>query len=108
MLDISWLEDLAAVADTRNLTRAAELRNVSQSGLSRRLQSLENWAGAALLDRRKSPIELTDAGTQLLATANDVIGRLNATRRALREDQDQATRSVRFAAPHLLSVTFFP
>ncbi|MFM9458768.1 LysR family transcriptional regulator, partial [Streptomyces europaeiscabiei] len=55
MLDISWLEDLAAVADTRNLTRAAELRNVSQSGLSRRLQSLENWTGAALLDRRKSP-----------------------------------------------------
>jgi DNA-binding transcriptional LysR family regulator len=108
MLDVRWLEDLAAVAETKNLTRAAELRSVSQSGLSRRLQSLEHWAGAALLDRRKSPVELTEAGLQLLATANDVIGRLNATRRALREDQDKATRSVRFAAPHLLSVTFFP
>jgi DNA-binding transcriptional LysR family regulator len=108
MLDVRWLEDLAAVAETKNLTRAAELRSVSQSGLSRRLQSLEHWAGAPLLDRRKSPVELTEAGLQLLATANDVIGRLNATRRALREDQDKATRSVRFAAPHLLSVTFFP
>ncbi len=96
MLDVRWLEDLAAVAETKNLTRAAELRSVSQSGLSRRLQSLEHWAGAPLLDRRKSPVELTEAGLQLLATANDVIGRLNATRRALREDQDKATRSVRF------------
>ncbi|KJC41113.1 hypothetical protein UP09_20840 [Bradyrhizobium sp. LTSP885] len=108
MLDVRWLEDLAAVAGTKNLTRAAELRGISQSGLSRRLQSLEHWAGAPLLNRGKSPVELTEAGLQLLATANDVIGRLNATRRTLREDQDKATRSVRFAAPHLLSVTFFP
>jgi LysR family transcriptional regulator, hypochlorite-specific transcription factor HypT len=108
MLDLRWLEDLATIAETRNLTRAAELRNVSQSGLSRRLQSLEHWAGVALIDRRKTPIELTEAGRHLLTVASDVMGRLNATRRAIRDDQDEKTRSVRFAAPHILSVTFFP
>jgi DNA-binding transcriptional LysR family regulator len=108
MLDVRWLEDLLAIAETRNLTRAAELRHVSQSGLSRRLRSLEHWAGATLLDRRKSPVELTEAGQQLLAVSQDVLGRLNATRRALREDQNTRTRSIRFAAPHILSVTFFP
>lgn len=108
MLDIRWLEDLAAIAETRNLTRAAELRNIGQSGLSRRLQSLEHWAGVSLIDRQKSPIELTEAGQHLLATGTDVMGRLNATKRALREDRDEKLRSIRFAAPHILSVTFFP
>ena len=79
-----------------------------ESGLSRRLQSLENWAGAALLNRRKSPIELTDAGAQLLATANDVIGRLNATRRALRKTRIKRRGACALPPLHLLSVTFFP
>lgn len=108
MLDIRWLEDLATIAETRNLTRAAEFRNVTQSGLSRRLQSLEHWAGTELINRRKSPIELTEAGEQLLAVSTDVIGRLNGARRAIREDADDKLKSVRFAAPHILSVTFFP
>jgi DNA-binding transcriptional LysR family regulator len=108
MLDIRWLEDFIVVAETRNITRAAELRNVTQSGLSRRIQSLEHWAGAALIDRRHAPLELTDAGLKLLDVANDSLGRLNGVRRSIREDQDERLRSIRFAAPHILSVTFFP
>lgn len=108
MLDIRWLEDLIAVAETRNITRAAELRNVTQSGLSRRIQSLEHWAGAPLIDRRRTPLDLTDAGLKLLDVANEALGRLHGARRAIREDQNERLRSIRFAAPHILSVTFFP
>ena len=108
MLDIRWLEDLIVLADTLNFTKASEIRNVTQSGLSRRIQSLEHWAGAPLFDRRKSPFELTDAGHKLLAVANDILGRLNGARRLIREDQDELSRSIRFAAPHILSMTFFP
>jgi LysR family transcriptional regulator, hypochlorite-specific transcription factor HypT len=108
MLDIRWLEDLIVVAETRNITRAAELRNVTQSGLSRRLQSLEHWVGAPLVDRRRTPLELTDAGHKLLDVANEALGRLNGVRRAIREDHNERLRSIRFAAPHVLSVTFFP
>jgi LysR family transcriptional regulator, hypochlorite-specific transcription factor HypT len=108
MLDIRWLEDFIVVAETRNITRAAELRNVTQSGLSRRIQSLEHWAGAALIDRRHAPLELTEAGHKLLDVANQALGRLNGVRRTIREDQNERLRSIRFAAPHILSVTFFP
>ncbi|MBY3088907.1 LysR family transcriptional regulator [Rhizobium laguerreae] len=108
MLDIRWLEDLAAIAEYRNLTKAAEKRNVTQSGLSRRLQSLERWVGALLIDRSKNPIYLTKAGEELLAISSDVIGRLNGTRRAIRDEADKKLAAVRFAAPHALSVTFFP
>jgi DNA-binding transcriptional LysR family regulator len=108
MLDIRWLEDLAAIAEYRNLTKAAEKRNVTQSGLSRRLQSLERWAGALLIDRSRNPIYLTKAGEELLAISSDVVGRLNGTRRAIRDEADKRLTAVRFAAPHVLSVTFFP
>lgn len=108
MLDVRWLEDLVAIAETRNLTKAAELRCVTQPGLSRRIQSLEHWAGATLIDRRRSPLELTEAGLRLLSVANEVVGRLNGVRHAIREDLDERLRMVRFAAPHILSVTFFP
>jgi len=108
MLDIRWLVDLAAIAEYRNLTKAAEKRNVTQSGLSRRLQSLERWAGASLIDRSKNPICLTKAGEELLATSGEVVARLNETRRAIRDDADERMTAVRFAAPHVLSVTFFP
>ncbi|MDQ0996149.1 DNA-binding transcriptional LysR family regulator [Phyllobacterium ifriqiyense] len=108
MLDIRWLEDLAAIAEYRNLTKAAEKRNVTQSGLSRRLQSLERWAGVLLIDRSKNPIYLTKAGEEMLAISSDVVGRLNGTRRAIRDEADKRMTAVRFAAPHVLSVTFFP
>jgi len=108
MLDIRWLEDFIVVAETRNITKASELRNVTQSGLSRRIQSLEHWAGAPLIERRRMPLELTEAGHKLLDVANEALGRLHGVRRTIREDQNERLRSIRFAAPHILSATFFP
>ena len=108
MLDVRWLEDFIVVAETRNLTKASAIRNVTQSGLSRRIQSLEHWVGAPLIDRRKSPLELTDAGYKLLKVASETVSRLNGARRSIRDDQDDRVRCIRFAAPHILSMIFFP
>lgn len=108
MLDMRWLEDFVVLAETRSFTRAADLRNVTQSGLSRRIQSLEHWAGTPLLDRQAVPLALTPPGQRLLEAAGGALGLLNAARRAIREDRDERLRSVRLAAPHILSVTFFP
>lgn len=108
MLDVRWLEDLVVLAETRSFTRASEIRNVTQSSLSRRIQSLEHWAGAPLIDRQRTPLALTPAGHQLLDVAGGALGLLNGVRHAIREDQDERLRTVRLAAPHILSVTFFP
>ena len=108
MLDVGWLEDLITLAETRSFTRASEIRNVTQSGLSRRIQSLEQWAGAPLIDRQRTPLALTPAGHRLLDAAAGALGLLNGARHAIREDQDERLRTVRLAAPHILSVTFFP
>ena len=49
-MQIKWVDDLLAVAQTKNFSRAADLRCVTQSALSRRIRSLEDWAGVELVD----------------------------------------------------------
>lgn len=108
MLDIRWLEDLLALAELRNFRKAAELRHIAQSGLSRRIQSLEHWAAVPLVDREATPLELTDHGKALAAVAADVVRRLNQQRVAFAEIRRTGARNVAIVAPRSLSVSFFP
>ncbi|MFD0386818.1 LysR family transcriptional regulator [Tistrella bauzanensis] len=80
MLDIRWLEDLIALAETGSFTRAADRRNVTQSGFSRRIQSLEQWARAPLVDRAGTPLRLTNAGYEVLGVAQSVVGEVTHLR----------------------------
>lgn len=50
------------VANTQNITKAAQLLHVSQPSLSQYLNRLEQELGVKLLDRSCSPIQLTEAG----------------------------------------------
>ena len=61
-MDVRWLDDFQAVIDCGSFTHAAQRRGVSQSGLSRRIQALEQWVGAPLFDRLAQPLLLTAAG----------------------------------------------
>ena len=51
-----------AVAETRNFTRAAELRNDTQPALTRAVQKLEEELGGLLLRREHNLTHLTDFG----------------------------------------------
>ena len=108
MLDTRWLEDFVAIANTRSFKKAAEQRNVSQSGLSRRVQSLEQWAGTALIDRNAVPLELTDAGRDLLEVATGVVSELAHVKHKFANRANQEKKLLRLTAPHILSATFFP
>ena len=50
-METRWLEDFVSLAETRSFSRSAQLRHVTQSAFSRRIQSLETWAGTDLVDR---------------------------------------------------------
>ena len=74
-------------------------RNFTQPALSRRIQSLEKWAGVSLIDRSQTPLVLTEAGKKLLRTGIDILERLNDARSALQGDGHEEVRaSVRLAA----------
>src|SRR5438445_10349903 len=68
-MDTRWFQDFVTLAEVRNFTRAAEIRNVSQAAFSRRVQALEHWVGAKLIDRTAFPTRLTAAGERFRAIA---------------------------------------
>ncbi|WP_437186137.1 LysR family transcriptional regulator [Planctomicrobium sp. SH668] len=61
-MNIRNTEIFCEIATHRSLTRAGEVRQISQSAVSQALQQLEEKLGVMLVDRSKRPIELTAAG----------------------------------------------
>jgi DNA-binding transcriptional LysR family regulator len=78
-VETKWLEDFISLAETRSFSRSAQLRHITQPAFSRRIQSLEAWAGIDLVDRSSYPTRLTAAGETLHAQALEIIGSLAFT-----------------------------
>lgn len=107
-MEFSWLEDFLALVDTGNFNRAAEMRHLTQPAFSRRIRALEDWVGASLFDRATHRVTLTAAGDRFRPIAEDLLRRLLQGREEIRQVAATAAASLRFAATHVLSLTFFP
>ncbi len=107
-METKWLEDFVSLAETRSFSRSAQLRHVTQPAFSRRIQSLEAWAGANLVDRSSYPTQLTPAGQTLYAQALEMLQALQNTRAMLRGHNAAGQDFIQFALPHTLAFTFFP
>ncbi len=107
-METKWLEDFVSLAETRSFSRSAQLRHVTQPAFSRRIQSLEAWAGTDLVDRSSYPTRLTPAGQTLYEQALEMLQSLQSTRAMLRAHTAAAQDVIEFAVPHTLAFTFFP
>ena len=107
-MHIKWLDDLLAIAEWNNFSRAAEVRCVTQSALSRRIQSLEEWVGVELVDRGTYPIQLTAAGLTFCQESREALAGLLRLRSNLRDGERMPERSIQVTAGHNLSMTFLP
>ena len=86
-MDTKWLEDFISLADTRSFSRSAQLRHVTQPAFSRRIQSLEAWAGVELVDRSSYPTQLTPAGITFYTQALEILQSLHISRAQLRNPE---------------------
>jgi len=107
-VETKWLEDFISLAETRSFSRSAQLRHITQPAFSRRIQSLEAWAGIDLVDRSSYPTRLTAAGETFHAQALEIVGSLQATRNMMRGHAAAGADVIEFAVPHSLAFTFFP
>jgi DNA-binding transcriptional LysR family regulator len=71
-VDIRRLKFFIVTAEERNIGRAAERLHITQPPLTRHIQSLEDELGVQLFRRTSSGVELTQAGTALLAHAQNI------------------------------------
>jgi DNA-binding transcriptional LysR family regulator len=86
-MELRQLRAFVAVATDGHFGRAAARLNLTQPGLTLRIQALERELGAQLLQRSAREVHLTAAGTLLLPHARSL---LRIQDRALRELKDQA------------------
>jgi DNA-binding transcriptional LysR family regulator len=107
-MDLVDLENFLTLCKTRNFSRAAEHCHVTTSGLSRRIAGLEQWAGAPLFDRSGAVLALTPAGEALKIVAEQAVFSLRGVRENIRDSVKMDQRTVRIAAPQVVSTIFFP
>lgn len=82
-MELRQLRYFIAVAEERHFTRAAKQLHVAQSGLSASVRSLERELGAALFVRNTRQVQLTAAGTALLAEARRTVAAADSARDAV-------------------------
>lgn len=107
-MNIDWLEDFLALIEAGGFARAAERRAVTQPTFSRRIRALEDWVGVTLIDRDTHTMRLTPAGESFKLVAEQAIRRLQLGRDEARAIGKASHETLRFAATHALSLTFFP
>jgi LysR family transcriptional activator of nhaA len=104
-LNYHHLRYFHAVAQTGNLTRTAELLNVSQSALSSQIRDLEARLGHDLFAREGRGLVLTEAGRIALDHAERIFG-AGAELLAVLSRRGAARRSLRVGALSTLSRNF--
>ena len=89
--DLTTLNLVLAIAESRSITRGAEREHLALAAASKRLSDLETRLGVALFDRRARGVELTEAGRALVRH----IRTLNASLHALESEVVEFSRGIK-------------
>lgn len=84
-MDLSQLRALCESVDAGSLTEASRRLGLSQPGLSRQVQRLEDEVGTRLLTRHASGVRPTPAGERLVEFARRTLASFEALRAEMRE-----------------------
>jgi DNA-binding transcriptional LysR family regulator len=106
-MELTWLEDAVALIEEGSLSRAATRRNITQPAFSRRIRSLENWAGVSLLDRSSNRVDLKENLRENEAKIRALLQRLEELRSGLAH-HIPGRETLSIASQHALSVSVLP
>ena len=108
-MDLPALRALIAVVDSGSVSDAANTLHLTQSAVTKRLQSLETSLGTALLDRLGRKLVLTEAGARLVPHARAVLQTAEDARRAVAPAQSgQINGRLAIATSHHIGLHRLP
>lgn len=93
------------IAQTRSLTRAAELNGITPSAASQQVNEVEKTLGARLLDRSTRPLTLTPEGRLYSEFCRDVLRRRDEFGVALGQLRSETEGTVRVAAIYSVGIS---
>ena len=88
-MDWDKLKIFHAVAEAGNFTKATYILNLSQSAISRQIQTLEQELKTQLFERHARGLSLTENGEYLFKTAREVISKLKDVESTLMDKKDK-------------------
>lgn len=86
-MDLKQLRAFLTVAETGNVTRAADILNIVQPAVSRQLRLLEEDLGTLLFERGRHGMELTQEGRTMLEYARRILDEVARARAEIRPQQ---------------------
>ena len=88
-MDWDKLKIFHTVAEASSFTKASTILNLSQSAISRQIQSLENELKIKLFERHARGLVLTNNGKYLFKTAHEIISKLKDVESTLSDEKDK-------------------
>ncbi|WP_169081934.1 LysR family transcriptional regulator [Paenibacillus sp. PL91] len=105
---IEALRVFVTVAEQSHFSRAAELLNISQPGVSQHIRNLENELDAKLLHRSPKHVRLTEAGEMMYKTAKQILALYEGTIQDIHRLQDKVTGMIQIGASFTIGEYVLP
>jgi DNA-binding transcriptional LysR family regulator len=103
-IDLYSLHLLRTVAEFRGFTAASKACGLSQSALTRQVQSIESRLGIKVFDRTTRVVKITEPGAVLLRETEAIPGILGAAMRRIREGYLGTRREIRIGISNDLAL----
>jgi DNA-binding transcriptional LysR family regulator len=94
-MELRHLTYVQAVGEELSFTKASRRLHIAQPALSRAVQELERFTGVRLIDRNRTKLRLTAAGSILLRDAAILFERIEETLRRVRRNAAGADGELR-------------
>jgi DNA-binding transcriptional LysR family regulator len=108
-MQLKWLEDFIALAETQSFSKSAVFRHVTHPAFGRRIRSLELWCGVDLIDRTGYPVKLTEQGAAFFELARDTLRNLQEFKeQAVGNSRDIGHEVLKIATGRTLASTLLP
>jgi DNA-binding transcriptional LysR family regulator len=109
MMNLTHWRLLLAVAQARNISRAAAQVGITQSGASQAIAQMEQALGAPLLVRERRAIALTAFGERVLQRAHAMLAEFDAIRALADAERGMPASRLRIASfPSVLTTVLLP
>ncbi|WP_413376602.1 LysR family transcriptional regulator [Alkalihalobacillus sp. 1P02AB] len=107
-MDIKQVRCFLEVCSQLSFSRASQKLHLSQSALSKIIQSMEDELGIKLFDRSTRHLYITDEGKAIIPYAKRLLLKMEDFMKVASEQHQATTGHVKFGLPPVIGSSFFP
>ncbi|WP_242143845.1 MULTISPECIES: LysR family transcriptional regulator [unclassified Bacillus cereus group] len=107
-MNVDILKIFVTVVEQQHFSRAADLLNLSQPGVSMHIRNLENEFGTTLIQRSPKHVQVTEAGNILYTYAKQILSLYDEAKQEINELHNVVTGTLRIGASFTIGEYLLP